>query len=294
MEIAVIGDIGGNVKLLKDILSSFGGDIDSVSLPDNVIVVQVGDLIRLTDEGLSGSSVCVEIIDRFLDKYPGRWVQLWGNHDMGAIGGPIKPDWSKLPLPEKTRVTIKRWWDTGSVKFAAGIYDGEREFLITHAGLTYHRWRQLGKPNLHDVVKYLNSTVGGSVGDSINPGFLVTGVINNYVDCTWAAVNSELYYPWLEASINGEMVPFQQIHGHACPWSWRNEDWVPDTPELIKDKCLIDFNLRHTTTTVGSLACGIPATMLCVDLGFESASPNGSVSPLLMSVGDDRSHNPII
>src|ERR1700755_2285929 len=75
--VAVIGDVGGHLLELEAALASLGATGGDHRLPDDLTVVQVGDLI---DRGPDSAGV-LDLVDRYLDNQPAQWVQLIGNHE---------------------------------------------------------------------------------------------------------------------------------------------------------------------------------------------------------------------
>ena len=74
---AVVGDIGGHVDELHRELGRLGADPQTGRLPDDLTVVQVGDLVHRGPD----SERVIALVDRYLREQPGQWVQLLGNHE---------------------------------------------------------------------------------------------------------------------------------------------------------------------------------------------------------------------
>jgi hypothetical protein len=92
--VAVIGDIGGQFSVFSQILAEVGMDPRSLLLPAGLGVVQVGDLIRAAGGDLDNDG-CAGLAARVWAANPGRWVQLFGNHDLVPLGGPVRPAWAR-------------------------------------------------------------------------------------------------------------------------------------------------------------------------------------------------------
>jgi hypothetical protein len=84
MRIACFGDVGGHLEPFTSGLQALGADTDGGTLPDDLIVIQVGDLIR---KGPDSDGV-VTLVDRFRQHSTRQWVQLIGNHEAHYLGGP--------------------------------------------------------------------------------------------------------------------------------------------------------------------------------------------------------------
>ena len=67
--IAVIGDVGGHLVQLEAALASLGASRVDHRLPDDLTVVQVGDLI---DRGPDSAGV-LDLVGRYLDSQPTQW-----------------------------------------------------------------------------------------------------------------------------------------------------------------------------------------------------------------------------
>lgn len=203
---------------------------------------------------------------------PDRWVQLAGNHECAALGGPAKSDWDVDAAFESECVEfIRHWWSCGRMKLA----HSEGDALFTHAGLTRQRWVEIGGPtNASDAAILINRTAGQPISNCV-PGSLVSGIVTPNADTMWAEVNHELLLPWLEH----DDLKFDQVHGHAAPFRWSAEDWWPGTPELVKRKTRADCSLRRSVTTLSS-----GRQLISVDWMLGDDSPR-HLWPLL-SLGD--------
>jgi hypothetical protein len=259
--VAVIGDIGGQAAAFRDTLHALGADPTTLTLPPGLAVIQVGDLVRAGAGPGLDNDACVDLATRAIRANPGRWTQLFGNHDLALIGGPAKPDWPGLPLAHADTIErLRPWWTDHTALLATALACREHgQVLLTHAGLTRIRWQHLGQPTTaSDAARLINRDLDHPVPDVIVGGAL-TGTQPASPpgpDVAWAAVNTELYQPWLDA---GDM-PFTQIHGHAAPWNWTANTWWPDTPPAIRAATTTDPAARRTTTRLtpgGHLAISV-------------------------------------
>lgn len=245
--VAVLGDIGGQIGVFERAMASLEVDA-SGRLPADLMVVQVGDLVRVGGHGLDNAS-CVAAASRYWAANPGRWVQLLGNHDIALLGGPRRPSWPG-PSTEDAAVakTLHRWWSERHVLLAIALRTRELgHVLISHAGLTRGRWLRLGGPTDPDTAADLiNAEVGRPIKEVIRGGIL-TGVTTETADVTWAEVITELYAPWLAA----DDAPFTQVHGHAAPWNWTTGEWWPDATPAVRAATHVDPAVRRTTTRLG-------------------------------------------
>ncbi len=142
--VVVIGDIGGHADELFAAVVDVGADKDTLVLTFTVAaVVQVGDLI---DSGPDSTGV-LDLVERVMTANPGRWVQLAGNHEAAALGGPGFGPFGEV-ASDADRRRVKRWWDDGLIRAAgavrAPVLGGDA--LITHAGITRGFWEDVGRP----------------------------------------------------------------------------------------------------------------------------------------------------
>lgn len=276
--VAVLGDIGGQLGVFETVIAALGVD-PSGRLPAELAVVQVGDVTRVGGRGLDNAG-CVVAADRYGRANPGRWVQLFGNHDMALLGGPRRRSWPG-PSTEDAGVAevLQRWWSERRARLAFAVRSREfGDVLITHAGLTRGRWQRLGSQrDPYSVAGLLNGDVGRPIDQVIHGGALTGGDAGpdaGKADVTWAEVITELYEPWLAA---GD-APFSQIHGHAAPWNWTTNSWWPDASPPVRAATRVDRAARRTTTQLGPRGDSPQAVGVDWMLGDE---PTSDTWPLL-------------
>ena len=102
--VAVFGDVGGHAKQLRRALVALGAAPDTLTLPPDLTIVQVGDLIHRGPD----SPGVIEIVRRMLDDQPRQWVQLAGNHEAQYLTPP-KFHWPER-LPQADLETLFEWW----------------------------------------------------------------------------------------------------------------------------------------------------------------------------------------
>jgi hypothetical protein len=266
VRVAAIGDIGGHRAVLAEAIRSLGGDPDAGSLPEDLVVVQVGDLVHKGPD--SGGAVA--LAEHMRRSCAGRWVQLVGNHDLAHIGGPLPADCANCVLADETVDTLRAWWRLGLAYLAAAVRTPEGEVLVCHAGLSVGCWELLGAPATAGAAAVaLNATVGRSDSPAFIAGRLLTGETDPGAGPCWAEVSYEVYLPWVDLGI----MPFQQVHGHAAPWDWARNGFWPDTPDEIKARCRPDHRNRRTTTLLGRLASGAPVIATSIDWRLGTAAP---------------------
>ena len=247
MTVVILGDVGGQTKVYRDALLSLGIDPDECIVPDGMTLIQVGDVVRFNHNPHLDSLGCVEISDRLIRNNPDTYIQLLGNHDLALLGGARDPHWKIYDLPE-SRVYVEKWWKDKSVSLGVTLRatstNVDKDILITHAGLGKNYWEKISGGNALDTSLALNSLVGQDVAGFEVPGHLVTGHDNEHADTAWALVGPEFHSTW-----QNEIMPFNQIHGHACLVEWESGEYWPDViPEVI-DTTEINWSHRYTVTT---------------------------------------------
>jgi hypothetical protein len=277
-EVVVVGDVGGHPDVLRACVAAAGGDAASLWLPENVQLVQVGDLVRCSAAATLDNDACVRLAAEGLRVNGDRWVQLAGNHDLALLGGPARPEWAVDGVADTSTIaTLRGLWQDGRLRLAVALDTEEYgPVLVTHAGLTRARWLALGAPEgAPAAAEAVNTDVGGPVPDITRAGALVDGTVDELADVTWAEVNAELYDPWLAA---GD-VPFTQVHGHASPVDWATGRWWPAASPAIRSATAVDPERRRTVIRLGRERVAIG-----VDWRLGDRSP-GRIWPLLRVAG---------
>lgn len=269
---AVFGDVGGQVGAFRHQLGQLGIDPQDPVIPDGLLIVQVGDLVSMTGSTSHRNLDTVALAAALAARNPGRYLQLLGNHELGALGGAGRPGWHGAADPELQDLL-------GTVPFLAAVAvsrPGRIPLLLTHAGVSVGRWHSMGRPALPHLVRSLNRQAGSRLMTTRRPGRLVTGVTDDAADEQWAEVNFELYTPWLE---HRQSMPWVQVHGHASPWSWGLGDWWPDTPADIRKLTVLNPAARISFTTA-------PGRYF-VSVNWELTERDGEAdsAPLLISLG---------
>jgi hypothetical protein len=237
--VVVIGDVGGHPDQLRQALAGVGGQGEHLALPDDVVVVQLGDLV---DRGPDSSGV-LRLVSGYLDRQPAQWVQLAGNHESQYLPGGTT-FWPQR-LDDADARLLDLWWAHWAMQVAAAVrtVDGE-DMLITHAGLTVAAWQELGEPmTAASAARLLNERPepllwrGGAMAVDRSAGPL------------WAEAGWELHEPWLEHYGRGGFVPFGQIHGHSSIVGYTDHTWR--CPGRVRQRAAVDRTARHVRVRVG-------------------------------------------
>lgn len=238
--VAVLGDVGGHVDTLRTELARLGADPRTGALPDDLVVVQVGDLVH---RGPASEAV-VDLVDHYLAEQPEQWIQLVGNHEMLYLREPAFV-WTEQ-VADATAATLRRWWDDGSMLAAAALRTPSADYLVTHAGLTAGMWRSaLDTPiDAGAAAKALNALIGKRDGVLARDGVMLRGNrVNQGAGPLWAEAARELVPSWRQTPM-----PFSQIHGHSTLQDW-NAGVFRATAD-IEATTRLDHRRRHEVTTV--------------------------------------------
>lgn len=236
MRIAVIGDVGGHVEPLRCELSRLGARADG-ALPEDLVVIQVGDLIH---RGPASAHV-VGMVDHYLRSQPDQWIQLIGNHEAHYLKPPLF-EWPEA-LDRKTIRTMGKWWKHGTAMIAAAVTTADESFLITHAGVTAEFWATVlgGPPTAADAARRINELARADADAVFRAGAMLHGTTVSEAGPLWADTTAELLPGWVDRQL-----PFSQIHGHNSVTSWRAHDG--DAPRTgIEALMTIDVEAKHET-----------------------------------------------
>lgn len=237
--VAVIGDVAGHLEELVGELRRLGADPATGSLPADLVVIQVGDLVHRGPE----SAAVVELVDRYLTETPDQWLQLVGNHEAQYLREPVFT-WPEQ-LPEDAVATLRRWWDSGQLRVAAAVVTAEERYLITHAGLTAGFWRSvLDAPgDVREAAVALNAITARRRNVVFRAGELLGRRRDSGAGPLWAVASSELVPSWQHSSL-----PFSQVHGHTSVYDWSKRRFHagPATAAVTT----LDEDAKHTVITL--------------------------------------------
>lgn len=212
--IAVLGDLSGHLKPLLTELASLGVEVDSrdvprrVTWPEDLVVVQVGDLVHKGPV----SELVVAVVES-LFRRTGRWIQLVGNHEAQYLPGGI--DFWQPRIDHVIADKVREWWATGFLRPAVAIDDdGLGPVLVSHGGLTLRSWQELGEPD-HIAAAAALSAPANHARHVLAAGQMAARDADPGV--AWTEPHRELRIPWIVEGQAGRVVPFSQVHGHAQP-----------------------------------------------------------------------------
>jgi N-acetylmuramoyl-L-alanine amidase len=242
--VAVVGDVAGHLDELRTELRRLGADGGTGRLPDDLTIIQVGDLVH---RGPASDAV-VALVDGYLTHQPTQWVQLVGNHEAQYLRDPVF-DWPER-ISDRSRDTLRRWWAGGQMRVATCVGTDAESFLITHAGVTAGFWRgTLGAPSsAEQAATTINSLIGTDDGALFRAGTMLHGRRRaRSAGPVWAATAAELLPGWLATTL-----PFSQIHGHDSIFDWQRRRFrsADDSADDLARLTVLDEEAKHESTVL--------------------------------------------
>jgi Calcineurin-like phosphoesterase len=237
----LIGDVAGHLDALRWALAAHEVDLATATLPDGLVVVQVGDLVHRGPD----SAGVIALVDRFLrGPHAERWIQLIGNHEQPYLFD--QPSVIRRELDERSVETLRAWWADGLARAAAAItpdwaqvalprrvrsVHSAGDILVTHAGLTHGAWLALGQPaTAAAAAAAINADAHGSAALTLREGRMTTGITDLAAGPLWAQAGAELLASWDRTA---DAPHLNQIHGHATTRAWSQERWWPGADAII-------------------------------------------------------------
>lgn len=268
----VFGDTGGHAVQLFASLAEIGVDLETWKIPEDTIIVHLGDLIHRGPN----SNLIVSKVDELIRSNPGQWLQTLGNHEFQHIESGI--DFWRCSCTQETAWTIEDWYDQDIARLAWGIEgvlpqkwtqgnrpQGQEElissFLATHGGLTYPVWRQLNmRTSATEAAEEIQSRkdwYGDSVGEAMGSNHF------GYVGPVWARAVGETYSYWeMGHRLDGASMPFGQLIGHSAPYDFERKLWYANTLKSFRETAKVDQKHRRTVSFVADSA------IMCLDPGY--------------------------
>lgn len=291
---AVFGDVHAHITPMTNTLGLLGWNPQTLVIPKNLTIIQVGDLIHKGKE----TNQIIALVDGIMERNNddpecGTWIQLMGNHESQYFNGAAK-FWRNECSPESA-ATLRRWLDDGRMLFSYLIpQDDAKPYMLSHGGVNPF-WYYRAEPLFHAVqsgsktteailqqarvnrtpenfVEWLNSMYG-TPHFVARPGTMLRGGISRKAGPVWAESVREVYVQWRDGD-----VPFHQIHGHATPFAWGNKDFYPTTPDIIRRELEVFPQERRTLwkNLDGS-------EFHCIDNGFDEIANLEYMRPLVLT-----------
>jgi len=264
----VLGDVGGHLWMLRRCLQELGADTARATVPDDLVVVQVGDLVH---KGPDSAGV-VALVDRMISGAPGQWIQLIGNHEgQEGLGGPHF--WPES-LSESAQADLRRWVESDQARLAVALDTVEYgPTLVTHAGLTREKWEVIGRPDRPEAAAAaLNTELAAHPDRAFAAGEWLGVKPRLPVGVAWASPR-ELLGSW-----DMEPLPFSQVHGHASPRHWTSDTWATGLPRRTTARATVDPVKRHSDFLWPG-----GGHVVCVDPDFGADAASVPLIPLIVN-----------
>ncbi len=254
--------------MLRRCLRDIGADTITGTVPDDLVIVQVGDLVHRGPD----SAGVVGLVDKMMTGSPGHWIQLIGHHEaQEGLGG---PEFWHESLTETLRAELRRWVDSAQARLAVALDTVEYgPVLVTHAGLTRQKWLAIGRPDdPAATAATLNRELAVDPGLAFAAGEMLGVKPRLPVGVAWASPR-ELLQSW-----DMEPLPFTQVHGHSSPRRWESGTWAPGLPRRTTARASTDERKRHSDFSWPG-----GGHILCVDPDFGADAAAVPLVPLVLN-----------
>ena len=240
MKIAVFGDTGGHAKVFFNSLKELGIDPYTATMPSNLKVIHLGDLIH---KGFS-SDLLVETVDKLIRNNPGQWIQILGNHELQHLNG---VSFWKCNCSPETITKLRLLFEEDLVHIAYGLDNivppnlevsaspkfkvGNTSWLFTHAGVSHNWWSHVGKPKTAaETARRLNNVEFRAIN---TPG-IILGHYGLTPGPIWAVASEEVFPTWVNAASH-DPAPFSQMHGHTNAYDFSRNVWYAGANRALKE-----------------------------------------------------------
>lgn len=217
--LAIIGDVGGHAQQFIDMLYGLGADVAKGTIPSDLHICQVGDLVH---KGPHTPDV-LRVVGNFLENSPEQWTQLIGNHEAQHIL--TSPWFWEEGLPDSVGATLRTWWEEKKIQTSAAFtleespYCSTTDLLVTHAGLTAGLWRRIGSPlTAQEASDVINEKSAKNASPVWKTGLMLGSGRSFRAGVVWAEAVGEVYLSWYKEAAS--MPEFSQAHGHTTPFWW--------------------------------------------------------------------------
>ena len=272
VRVYAFGDTGGHGIQLFESLTEIGVDLSTYSIPPAVLIVSLGDLIH---KGPDSNELALTV-DRLIERNPGQWLQVLGNHEFQHLQGGrfMRP----CDCSPETIAILERWYSEGIARMAWALEDVAprlwtrseelpgrggpvSSLLLTHAGLTRPIWESLGRPaTATEAAAAIHANrlrYTKSIGEAIQLD------LAGAVGPLWASAAGETFRFWeLEHSRTGEPMPFGQLIGHNAPYDFSRGSWWPNVHQSFRDSAEVLLEERRTVALLAE------SVIVCLDPSY--------------------------
>jgi len=270
----VFSDIGGHFNEFERGLNTHGASLLDLHVPKDVRIIQVGDLVHKGPD----SDKLVSSIDEITKKHNKQWIQLAGNHELPYVSthNRFYPD---RISEDSHRRLIEMNYDERLLK-AYSITDSKsKDYLITHAGLTFQNFDSMRLPRLVKTSRSVSKILNNSGWSELSKAGVILGHPLNYkAGIFWADCVRELYASWYNSDV---IANFSQIHGHTSVYNWsKGEIRNRKYPDWLKENLKKNFNNRHTVFTHSNSRKSMD--FYAIDYGLGRKSFVKEIKPLII------------
>jgi len=253
--------------MLRRCLTDLGADTATGTIPDDLVVVQVGGLVH---QGPDSAGV-VALVDRMMEGSPGQWILLLGNPEaQEGLGGP--GFWHES-VSSIVGAKLRRWSANGQVRLAVALDSVEYgPALVTHGGLTRPKWVAIGRPDDPATAAVLVNKELADPDLAFAAGEMLGVKPRLPVGVAWASPR-ELLQSW-----DMEQLPFSQVHGHASPRRWSSDTWEEGLSRRVTARGTADPERRHCDFTWPD-----GEHIVCVHPDYGADAAPVPLSPLLLN-----------
>ena len=195
MRTLFLGDLEAQYKICRQ-------ELEQQLLPEVDCVISLGNLISCSRAAKDRKDLGRnEVVLTFWDRIELPKVRLAGPNEIMALNFP--KEWTNNA---SNTVLRDSWLSEEPTMVAAAVEKGR---LLTHGGLTYGEWLNLGRPQTAvEAAELINEKYLRTLNQG--PCFKTDGTPSIQANPLWADPVLELYPSWVMAP---EPCPFDQVHG---------------------------------------------------------------------------------
>lgn len=190
----------GQYKLWLNEITKFIQNMDEIISLGNMIGLT--DLVKDKTETKGANNFMLKSMTLYRATHTD-WIQIVGPNEILALNFPDK--WTNNSSVKLLRAN----WLENEIGNTFRVASVNRERLVTHGGLTYGMWVEIGKPETpQEAADRLNEKFYGNL--YMGECFSMGNRVNYAANPVFADPVMEVYPSWLTAP---ELMPFSQLHG---------------------------------------------------------------------------------
>ena len=238
--VVVLGDVRGHRKPFLGQLRALGVTIAPPRIPDDLTIIQIGDLIGIH---ANPSEHILRMVDALRRACPDQWLQLYGANEARFVPGGANFRYKiqkNRDIDHIHQRLISEWWQTPTTGVAAVIAsDAMAPTLVTHAGITSHIQSRLNTTDPYVIASHLNRAARNQ-----EPYVFVAGdLLNNHDQNPGPlfATPQELWDSWASTPL-----PFDQMVGYIPPYHFERGTWFHNPEEIDQTNATVHLEQRTT------------------------------------------------